>query len=435
MATRGPQGRYDHRLRELVRQTGDPRVAVRLGVPRSTAAGWARSATRTVLTAGGVEPAVEAALRAEVVRLRLRAARLTALLRVIFALLHVFDFNLAHRRLALEAGKRRLVRAIDGTSECLALRKVLALIGLSSSRFHAWKRGFAGCALDDRASCPKSIPHRLTTEEVRAVREMACAEEYRHVPTGSLALLAQRLGRVFASATTWHRLIRENGWRRPRLRVHPAKPTVGLRAAAADEIWHLDTTVIRLINGLHVYLHAVIDNFSRRILAWKVTSRFDPRSTVEILERAASGRRSGQGSPMVLADAGVENRNQHVDAFLADGVLRRVIARTELVFSNSMIEAFWRTLKHQWLFLHGLQDVGQVEKLVAFYVTEHNAKLPHAAFHGETPDEMYFGRADGVAAGLKTRRTEARTARLAANRAARCDACAAPAEASNNDAA
>jgi putative transposase len=426
MATRGPQRSYDHRLRERVRETGDPRIAVKLGVPRSTAAGWARSAKRPVLTVTGSEPAAETALRSEVARLRLRVARLTALLRVLFALLHVFEFDLSHRRLVLDASKRRLVRAIDGTSAGLALGKVLRLIGLSSSRFHAWKRGFAGCALDDRKSCPKSTPQRLTAEEVRAVREMVGSDEYRHVPTGSLARLAQRLGRVFASATTWHRLVRENGWRRPRTRVHPRKPTVGIRANAADEIWHIDTTVIRLVNGLHVYLHAVIDNFSRRILAWKVASKFDPLSTVEILERAAAGR-NGQGSPMVMADAGVENCNHHVDTFLATGALRRVIARTQLMFSNSMIEAFWRTLKHQWLFLHRLENERQVEKLAGFYVTEHNAKIPHAAFRGETPDEMYFGKAGDVAADLKTRRAEARTARLAANRAARCDACADPA--------
>src|SRR4051812_47665000 len=55
---------------------------------------------------------------------------------------------------------------------------------------------------------------------------------------------------------------------RPRQRVHPVKPKVGIRAARANEIWHIDTTVIRLLDGSRVYLRAVIDNFSRRILAW-----------------------------------------------------------------------------------------------------------------------------------------------------------------------
>jgi hypothetical protein len=91
---------------------------------------------------------------------------------------------------------------------------------------------------------------------------MVTSPEYRHVPTGTLAVLAQRLGTVWASPSTWHHLVRKYGWRRPRLRVHPAKPKVGLRTTRADEMWHIDTTVIRLLDGTRAYLYAVIDNFS-----------------------------------------------------------------------------------------------------------------------------------------------------------------------------
>jgi hypothetical protein len=48
------------------------------------------------------------------------------------------------------------------------------------------------------------------------------------------------------------------------------------------------------------------------------------------------------------------------------GVLRRLLAFTELRFSNSMIEAWWRSLKHQWLLLHSLDSIGTVRRLVAF---------------------------------------------------------------------
>jgi hypothetical protein len=84
------------------------------------------------------------------------------------------------------------------------------------------------------------------------------------VPTGTLAVLAQRLGRVWASPSMWYRLVRRFGGRRPRLRVHPAKPKVDLLARHANEVWHIDTTVIRLLDGTRTYVHAVIDNFSRR---------------------------------------------------------------------------------------------------------------------------------------------------------------------------
>jgi len=76
------------------------------------------------------------------------------------------------------------------------------------------------------------------------MRDMVTSPSYRHVPTSRLAVLAQRLGKVFASPSTWTRLVRQRGWRRPRARLHPTKPRIGLRTTRRDEAWHVDTTVI-----------------------------------------------------------------------------------------------------------------------------------------------------------------------------------------------
>ena len=140
---------------------------------------------------------------------------------------------------------------------------------MSSTRYHAWL-GKKGCGLDDLSCCPKSSPQQLTRQESLVIRDMVTAEEYRHVPAGTLARLAPRLGKIFPSPTTWYRLVRANRWRRPRHRVHPAKPTVGIRATRPNEIWHVDTTLIRLLDGIKAWLLAIIDNFSLRVLAWRV---------------------------------------------------------------------------------------------------------------------------------------------------------------------
>src|SRR5688572_27036837 len=92
--------------------------------------------------------------------------------------------------------------------------------------------------------------------------------------------------------------------------------------------------------------------------------------------------------------------------------------------STSMIEAWWRCLKHQWLFLHPLDSMAKVRSLVAFYVAEHNSRVPHSAFRGQTPDEMYFGTGDAVPDQLASASNAARDARLAANRARQCAVCA-----------
>jgi len=61
-----------------------------------------------------------------------------------------------------------------------------------------------------------------------------------------------------------------------------------------------------------------------------------------------------------VADAGVENINSSADGLIVSGLLRRVLALRDVTFSNSMIEAWWRTLKHPWLYLNTLDSVAAV---------------------------------------------------------------------------
>ena len=411
--------RYDHRLRDLVRSTGNIEHATRRGVPRSTARGWLTSTGANVVTVDVVDLDVRR-LQHEVLALRQRVELLLAMLRLVVVLLKVSGLTLSNARMPDGTGKATMIRAIDRSHSILPLRTALRFLRLSPSRYHAWKREDE-CGLNDVPSCPRSAPQQLTRAEVETIKEMVTSEEYRHVPTGTLAVLAQRLGKVFASPTTWYRLVRRHQWRQPRRRIHPSKPKVGIRAATANEIWHVDTTLIRLLDATRAYLHAVIDNFSRRVLAWKVSARFDPSTTAELLLSASSDLANER--PTLLADGGVENFNNAVDELVDSGLLRRLLAMTEITFSNSLIESWWRAIKHQWLYLNTLDTVEKLAKLVAFYVDEHNTRLPHSAFRGQTPDEMYFGTGDLIPTEIAAAKTAARQSRMEVNRTTWCPTC------------
>src|SRR5215207_9534314 len=202
--TARPQQRYDHRLRDLVQRTGDVTVATDIGVPRSTARGWL-GAEPNVVVCPDVVDLTEPELRQEVLKLRRRVRKLSALLRLALALLRTSGFSLAGERLPDGRAKTRILRAVDRAREYLPLPSILRFLRVSPSRFHAWRRRQRACALDDQASCPRTSPSRLTRPEVRAIRDMVTSPEYRHVPTGTLAVLAQRLGTVWASPSTWYR--------------------------------------------------------------------------------------------------------------------------------------------------------------------------------------------------------------------------------------
>jgi hypothetical protein len=110
--------------------------------------------------------------------------------------------------------------------------------------------------------------------------------------------------------------------------------------------------------------------------AWTVAARLQPMTTCQVLLNAGKHLVSA-GRPLLYADSGMENVNAVVDAPpLLSACLERVLAQVDVTFSNSMIEAFWRLLKHQWLFLNSLASIEHVRALVAFYVEQHNTKSP-----------------------------------------------------------
>lgn len=94
-----------------------------------------------------------------------------------------------------------------------------------------------------------------------------------------------------------------------------------------------------------------------------------------------------------------------------------MLAQTEIRFSNSTLEAWWRCLKHHRLYLRPLDSMAKVRSLVALCVAEYSSREPRSALRGETPNEMYFGTRAAVEEQLAKARRAARDARLAASRA------------------
>jgi putative transposase len=364
-----------------------------------------------------------AELTAEIERLRRRTALLGAVVGLLIAVLRASKVQLDYERLPEGDAKKILLRSIERARKALPLSAALRITRLSASRYHGWCRAEAGCDLDDQPSCPRVVPTRLTPDEIENMRKMAESHDHRHVSLRALELHAQRIGRVLASPSTWYRLVRTAGWRRPLNQIYPAKPKVGIRAKAPGELLHLDVTIIRLLDGTRAYLHAVIDNYSRRILSWTLEERLGSGGSCRILREAVIQLNDCPEHTIVVADSGSENVNGPVDNLLNAEELPRVLAQVEVTFSNSMIEAFWRSLKHSWLYLHSLDSFAALGRLIESYVTAHNEVMPHSTFDGQTPNEMFFGAGDEVAKRLSEARSSAREERMRANRAALCGVC------------
>ena len=100
-----------------------------------------------------------------------------------------------------------------------------------------------------------------------------------------------------------------------------------------------------------------------------------------------------------------------------------LIAQEDILCSISMIERFWLSMKHGFLFTQKLDSITGLRRFVDFYVGEHNTVIPHSTFNGQTPVEVFCGEAPSLQDQFASKRLVARGVRLLENRRAPCDAC------------
>ncbi len=203
MTTSHPRQSYDHRIREAICETGDRDLFPELNIPRSTIRGWVHRGVPDVVTCD-LAKGDRSDLVVEIRELRHRTALLGAVMGLLVAMLRVSKVQFEYERLPEGDSKRMLLRAIERASRVLPLHAALRIARLSSSRYHRWCREVDGYDLNDQPSGPRVVPTRLTPTEIEAMREMVESGDQRHMSLRGLALHAQRIGKVFASPSTWY---------------------------------------------------------------------------------------------------------------------------------------------------------------------------------------------------------------------------------------
>jgi transposase InsO family protein len=263
----------------------------------------------------------------------------------------------------------------------------LATLDLSLSRFKRWKRERKGCAVSDLKNCPKYSPNQLTFQEIQLMGDFVTSEKYSHFPIRSLQLYTQRKGLLFCTYSSWTKYISLYGWLRPRKKKRKKCIRIGIRAKHPNEIWHIDVSHFIFPNGQKAFIQVVIDNFSRYVLAWQVLSSYDGAKTAALLEQAL--KRSTRQKLRLVVDGGSENKGPGVEGLELDGAFTKQVARFEISYSNSMVEALFRQLKNNYLYSQKIDSVKSLTKHAKFWFREHNDVIPHTAFEGETPLERF----------------------------------------------
>jgi putative transposase len=157
------------------------------------------------------------------------------------------------------------------------------------------------------------------------------------------------------------------------------------RVSRANEVWSTDITYLKLPQG-HVFLVAIIDWYSRKVLTWRISNTMDTHFCLEALDEALSL----YGTPIVFnTDQGSQFTSRVFTDKLIDNNILISMDGKKRAIDNVVIERFWWTLKYEHLFLRDFSSLPVLRIGVSEFIKYYNSRRMHQSLDYETPNKFY----------------------------------------------
>jgi putative transposase len=261
--------------------------------------------------------------------------------------------------------------------------------------------------------------HRLPVVRQCQILEIARSSVYyvpQPVSAADLALMRQidewHLQYPFAGSRMLRDLLRLNGasvgrkhvaslmrrmgiealYRRPRTtKPHPGHKVFpyllrNRQITAPNQVWAMDISYIPMRRGF-VYLAAVLDWATRRVLAWRLSNSMTVDFCLEAVEAAVRD----YGTPEILnTDQGSQFTDTDFVALVQQHGIQISMDGKGSWRDNVFVERLWKSLKYEEVYLHAYDSVGEARKGIQRYFSFYNQRRPHSSLDGRTPDMVYF---------------------------------------------
>ncbi|MGO6891778.1 MULTISPECIES: IS3 family transposase [Rhizobium] len=238
----------------------------------------------------------------------------------------------------------------------------------------------------------------------------------RPVPDGDLALMRRidelHLDYPFAGSRMLQGLLRGDGLKTGRLHVatlmkkmgieaiyrrpNTSKPASGhkiypyllrkLAVTRPNQVWAMDLTYIPMARGF-VYLCAVVDWFSRKVLSWRLSITMEAAFCIEAVDEALARH----GKPDIFnTDQGSQFTSIDFTAVLKKAEIAISMDGKGAWRDNVFVERLWRSIKYEEVYLHAYKSVSEARAGIGRYLSFYNTRRPHSSLDRQTPDQAYF---------------------------------------------
>ena len=298
-----------------------------------------------------------------------------------------------------EAEKREIIHLVEHSA--LSVKKTLDELQVPRSTFYRWykqylEEGEAG--LVDHRPNPHQIWNRIPQEVKQQVVELALEHPDRS-PRQIAWLFTDEKGYFISESSTYRILKGFDLVESPAFRVMTAAEKYQHPTKRVHELWQTDFTYFKIQGWGWYYLSTVLDDFSRYILAWKLTATMSTTDVQETLRMAlaSSGLEHAQVEhrPRLLSDNGSCYVSGELRTFLQDRHMEHTRSAPYHPMTQGKIERYHRSMKN----IVNLQNYflpTELETEIARFVQYYNNQRYHESLDNLTPADVYFGRAKEV---------------------------------------
>ncbi|WP_299770563.1 DDE-type integrase/transposase/recombinase [uncultured Dokdonia sp.] len=316
-----------------------------------------------------------------------------------FGRIYLMILNLIGKEnlLALIKGNRKsFVDSLENLSEDFPISKatILRFIGISNHRYRSWlneRKSF--CTHSLIGQCFKRRPNQISPKEIRVLKQYMNNPNYKIWCIRSVWGKAIREGAISMAESTWYKYVKKLGYSKSRKPAKKPRKKGSYNASAPNETWHMDISQYRTLDNVVFYIYTVVDNFSRKIITYDISTIKSAKIRTDTLRSAISEQFNvdlqGQHVDLIV-DGGSENNNKTVHQFLRECQINihKKIALKDVTFSNSIVEGPYKIMKSYYFRTKQILSTTIHEEL-AIFIKNYNDEKPCNKHKIYTPSEVH----------------------------------------------
>ena len=276
--------------------------------------------------------------------------------------------------------------------------EALKRLDIPRTTYYRWRSkirmdGLVG--LQDKKPTPKRQWNSLTPDEEEVILEVASSNP--ELSCREISYFITDNKNFTVSESTVYRLLKREGFVREQVvESFPATKEYHTKPKYVNEQWQTDATYLHVEGWGWYYLISVLDDYSRRIISWKVQSSMTADDFIEVLEDACD--KTGldkKNMPNLVSDRGPALISDDLKNFLNEQNIHHILASPYHPQTNGKIERYHKSLKSK-VKLHIYGCPNELKAEVGKFISYYNKKRYHESLGNVTPDDVFYGRREEI---------------------------------------